>query len=51
MPAAGYVLEPRPTNAVEDEDEDDLAPTLLNITLPQRLSRHAQRYPYCDSHG
>ena len=23
MPAAGYVLEPRPTNAVENEDESD----------------------------
>ena len=23
MPAAGYVLEPRPTNAVEDDDDED----------------------------
>ena len=23
MPAAGYVLEPRPTNAVENEDDDE----------------------------
>jgi len=23
MPAVGYVLEPRPTNTFEDEDEDE----------------------------
>jgi len=23
MPAVGYVLEPRPTNAVENEDDDE----------------------------
>jgi hypothetical protein len=23
MPAVGYVLEPRPTNAFEDEDDDE----------------------------
>ena len=39
MPAAGYVLEPRPTNAVEDDDEDEddcvQTPNAKRQTLPQ----------------
>jgi hypothetical protein len=36
MPAAGYVLEPRPTNnAVEDDDDCVQTPNAERQTLPQ----------------
>ena len=35
MPAAGYVLEPRPTDAVEDEDDCVQTSNAERQTLPQ----------------
>jgi hypothetical protein len=42
MPAVGYGLEPCPTNAVEDEDENDWRQTQMRtLTEPFDLLQHS----------
>jgi hypothetical protein len=43
MPAAGYVLEPRPTNPFEDEDENETLDKKMSRPIRVRMNSYRRR--------